>query len=441
MNKPKSTAAIIQSEQSVLSCMIIRNKCIPAVRQILKADDFSRTIHQIVFGVICTLYDAKVSPIDIPEILVEMQNQPKYESQDEEYIYFMSLDAIAENELREIRDTSVTGTNAEYHARKVKQASNKLKSCELSALIYEKSQESTTNYDDLIELAQQIVDAGKDETGSSLIMANDASQAYYSRVTEIRDRDPLLYCSTTFPTLDNEFGLFGEPNVIVLKGRRGSGKTQLLVHWTVSIAKAGHAVAVYSLDTSRDRLTDRIIANLGGFDSKTVRHCKDEASLAMIADAVAEYDKLPIAISGKSGITIKTMKHECKQLQEQGHHLGLVIIDFAELVGKSDKKASTREQELANMCQDLREMTNELGCTVALLSQMNQTGGERNSEMIGNLADVLLAWTVENGYGKLTGEKNRFGDGFIIDCSIDFSQSIIRELSKRSEPEATNEML
>lgn len=127
--------------------------------------------------------------------------------------------------------------------------------------------------------------------------------------------------------------------------------------------------------------------------------------------------------------SVADMHHQCRRLKLQNVDLGLVIVDFAELIQPPPGMRS-EEQELKTNARMLGHMANDLDCTVILLSQVNDQGGERGSRGIGNRADLLLGIIGDDPEYVIDAEKNRFGPGFAVACGIDKSTSRIWEINR-----------
>lgn len=418
----------LEAEQSTLGSMMIEQSALEDVRSILGREDFYRPAHQDIFAALCSLSDRN-EPLDILTVSDELRKQGKLD------------DCGGADYLMSLAESVPTAANVEHYAKMVKHRAALRQMIAAGTEIAGLGYNTEDKLDALMDRAEELVFKLRGHKRDGVLRVGDLMYSYLNRLEERQNKDESRLFSSGIPTMDRLFGKLGESQLITLKARRGTGKTHAAI-WLASRAmKAGRAAVFYSLEMFRWQLLDRFVSLVSGIDSRSLRYIQTEEDWRRAAEAAAQLHELPLCIVDESGTSTTAMRAQCRGLTMRGYDIGLVAIDFAELVGTHDGRRSL-EQHLAANAQGLRGLANELDCTVLLLSQTNKDGHERNSEAIGNLSDLLLS--LDNN-GVLRAEKNRFGPGFSAQLDIDYSTSRISEIDfeheeeppkvQRSEPE------
>jgi replicative DNA helicase len=408
----------LDAEQSVLGSMMIEYSAVPVAMRILCAEDFYRPSHQSVFRAIVELYERE-EPADLMTLQDELRQQD------------CLLDIGGVEYLMALVDSVPTAANIEHYSNIVKKYSL-LRAQWL--LTYEYKQRLDAPGADPKEVIAWLTDqiTSLSATGHNGLAHISTMVAEYWQLLEKRkDILDAHGWSWGIPSLNQAFGKCYGAQMVTMKGKRGSGKTHLAVHSIMACSKANKAAVFFSMEMSWAQVMDRFVAYQSGLDSLELRRPpRDESTLwEQAAGGIAKLSDMPIYVDDKAELTVRQMHAKCKALQATNVELGLVVIDYAELIGS--KALSSREQELSRIASGLRDMSKALGCTVLLLSQMNNDGGERWSQSIGNVSDLILV--VKKDDNSLFIEKNRFGPEPTIPLGMDKKTSRVWELDTRFE--------
>jgi replicative DNA helicase len=410
----------IEAEQAVLGCMMLEHSCIAGIRNILDVQDFYRITHQAMFGVIGKLYDAG-EPIDIISVNAECRKNKTLQDMESEYVFTLA-------------ESVPTAANAESYARRVKTESKRRKQQELGRLLTVAASMPDSDPDGISEiLVRELSDIGASQP-SGEIDAYKMLDSYWERYEKRSvTNDTKLYTSG-FSKMDSMFGKLGEAQFIILKGRRGSGKTHAMINFSVKCAAHKRTAVIFSYEMSKYQLLDRYIANITGTDSQALRVVTTDSATA-ISKAAVQLSEYSIKLFESGGMSVSAIRMACHALINQGCDIGFIGLDFIELV--SGSRSHNREQELGQVARELKDLATEIDTTIVALSQVNKEGAERGSEGIGNLADLLLHWMQDTDGNKkigiLAAEKNRFGPGFTINCGIDLRVSNIWEIQQATD--------
>ena len=408
----------IENEQATLGSIMIDPDMIDVVSAILTAEDFYRLNHQQLFSEILAMQE-EGEPADSRTLPTRLQKRGTLQS-------IGGLEYIMA-----IADTVPTSANAEHYAKLVQSASALRKLNATGCLLQSKAAETDTNPREVIAWLSDEVERLEAVRGTCLPKLGDSLIAHTKMIEANTGRIGLVGYTTGFSKFDALTGGFGQPMSILLKAARGTGKTHLLIQSVINCVQSGKAAVVYCMDTTEPLFNNRILAHLTGLNSFRINRPRDSDWNIITEWSAWLYDK-PIFCDYRAGVTVRDIKNDCKAIMRQGYEIGLIAIDYAELLGY-EKRFANHEQELSEVANGLKNLRDKLKTTILLLSQVNEQGGERWSKALGNLADIILTWKKEEGndgegIGRLWCEKNRFNRGFTIDCKYDFSTSRIWEI-------------
>lgn len=406
----------IEAEQSALGSMMIERSALLRGLELLSPGDFYRPVHSTIFQSLGAMAH-RGEPVD----LITLQEELKKHRQ---------LTEVGGTEyLMSCTDRVPTAANLEHYAGIVLEKAKRrrvIAACaEVTATAFDEDSE-----EDPTELftAKALTLSTKGEKDGPRKVEGIIHE-HWDRLEARKDRQDSKQFSSGFPTMDKLFGYLGEAYLVVLKGRRKKGKTHCVAHLARQASFKGRATVMYSLEMSEHHVINRLAACFGNVDSRLFHRLTDE-DWPTAAAAMGELAPAPIWVCDKPR-TVARMASECRRLKIGGAPLGLVTVDFAELITAPPGQRS-EEQELKTNARLLGDLAVELDCTVLLVSQANKEGGERGSEGIGNRCDLMLALSTDDGVsaGTLRGEFSRFGPPFKIPVRIDKATSRMGEVTQ-----------
>jgi replicative DNA helicase len=400
----------IEAEQAVLGSMLLDADALRIGVEELACDDFYRETHQIIHLALTELHDAG-TPVDIITLKIKLARMVKLEEAGgQEYLFTLA-------------ESVPTAANCEHYCRIVKEFADQRERLRLALETVARFEGDDNTPEAMSESAAKFIRAA-DTSNDRPRRISELIPSYYDNLQDYTERQDALRWKTCLPTLDANFEM-GTPRLIVVKARRGSGKTHILIDWAWHCAYHGRAALIFSLEMSERGILQRVIARSGGVNSRTVAKPWGDNDWANVLYASDQAKGLPIYISAGRGTTTARMMTIVESLKASGVDIGMIGIDYAELIGT--KARNSREQELMSVAVDLQRMADRAQASVVLLSQTNKEGGERYSEGIGNSADLLLHWEREGEQATLTCEKNRFGPGFKLPCKMNYQTSTLNE--------------
>ena len=329
----------------------------------LKPQDFHRKDNQIIFQAICNLFNLN-QPVDVITVKEELNRMKKYENVGG--IKYLSY----------LTDIIPTTSNIEKYIEIVKEKSIKRNLILIANEIIDNGNDSSIQIEELLELAEKkIFDISNGSIKKSYRHIKDIMIDTIQELEDMnKNKRKITGISTGFYDLDRKISGLKKSNLIILAARPGMGKSALAVNVAVNVAKyANKAVAIFNLEMKDTEINSRILSSESMVtNDKILNGNLDDEDWVKIATALSIVSELPIYIDDTSGLTIGEIRAKCRKLKIE-QNIGLVIIDYLQLITPSSKKNSTRENEVAEISRALKILAKELEIPVIALSQLSRT--------------------------------------------------------------------
>lgn len=397
----------VDAEQAVLGSMLTDKDAVMSAMETLKADAFYREDNKAIYEAMQNLY-GKAEPID----LITLK---------EELVQLGKLDLIGGIEyIVSLQDKVPTTANVQKYIKIV---------------------EEKYTLRNLIKTANEIIDLGYDQTQDISdimdmsekkifnIMQNNSQNAYapikdvlvdsFTKLEELYNRkEHVTGVPTGYVDLDNKTaGLHGS-ELILVAGRPAMGKTAFGLNIaTYAALKANIPVAIFSLEMSKEQLANRMLCIESMVPSDRVRTGKlDDEDWVKLASTIGPLSDSGIYIDDTPGISVTEIRTKCRKLKME-KNIGLVLIDYLQLISSSNKRAGSREQEISEISRSLKILAKELDIPVIALSQLSRAVEQRpdHRPMLSDLresgaieqdADIVMFLYRDDYYNPETDKKN-----------------------------------
>jgi replicative DNA helicase len=196
--------------------------------------------------------------------------------------------------------------------------------------------------------------------------------------------------------LDKITSGFHENELIIIAARPAMGKTAFALNIATNIAiNTDKTVALFNLEMGSEQLAMRMLSSLGQIEGQKLRTGnllnndwkRVNEAISQLADAKLYMDDTP-------GITIGEIRAKCRRLASSENGLGIVIIDYLQLISSSGKYGSNRQQEVADISRSLKTMAMELKVPVIALAQLSRAVEGRENKRP-NLSDLRESGSIE----------------------------------------------
>ena len=372
----------IEAEQAVIGAMLIDPSCVPVVIEQLRAADFyaeeNRTIFETIYGMFNSA--KKIDPVTV---LDELKAQGDYD------------EAGGRAYLMQLMEVTPTAANVREYAAIVRDKSMLRAIAGAASEIEKRVYEGGGGANEIAELAEQriySVRQGREIKGLTHI--KDVIMDLYAQLDERAHSDSdIPGLSTGFPDLDRALTGLNKSDLILVAARPGMGKTAFALNIALNAAKAsGKAVAVFQLEMSKDQLASRFLSSEALLEAqklKTGNLTPDD--WVKIARATNVLARTQIYIDDNPAITVAEIKAKCRRLGEQ---LGLIVIDYIQLMTMGGRRNDNRVQEVAEISRAMKIMAKELNVPVVCLSQLSRAA-EQRSDKRPMLSDLRESGAIE----------------------------------------------
>lgn len=216
---------------------------------------------------------------------------------------------------------------------------------------------------------------------------NQGFQAMDSLVVKLLDRvqemadnpNDVTGVPTGFYDLDRMTAGFQAGDLIVLAARPSMGKTALAINIAEHVAlNEGLPVAVFSMEMGAAQLAVRIVGSIGRIDQGHLRTGKlTDDEWPRLSEAIEKLRTISLHIDESAGLTSSELRANARRLSRQCGQLGLIVVDYLQLMSGSSSDGENRATELGEISRGLKMLARELKCPVIALSQLNRSVEQR----------------------------------------------------------------
>ena len=397
----------VESEQAVIGSMLTDKEAVSAAIEVLKPEDFYREDNRTIFEAILNLY-GRSEPIDIITLKSELSSMGKFEA-------VGGLEYIAE-----LPDKVPTTANVEQYIKIVEEKSvlrNLIKTAnEIITLGYDQTQE----VDGIIDGAEKkIFEVMQKKNQKGYTPIKDILVETFTELEQLyNQKQRITGIPTGFSDLDFRTSGLHNSDLILVAARPAMGKSAFALNIATNAAvRAKVPVAIFSLEMSKEQMTSRILCSEAMVDSNKVRTGKiDDEEWSKLAAASGELSEANIYIDDTPGISIMEIRAKCRKMKIE-KNIGLVVIDYLQLVQGSGKRGGSREQEIAEISRSLKILAKEINVPVIALSQLSRAPEQRpdHRPMLSDLrescsieqdADIVMFLYRDDYYNEDSEKKN-----------------------------------
>jgi replicative DNA helicase len=357
----------IEAESSVLGGLLLDNTAWDRVSDLVREGDFYRFEHRMVFGAIGALINLS-RPADVITVFEQLSGQGKAA----EVGGLVYLNALAQY--------VPSAGNIRRYAEIVRERAilRRLVSVsdEIATNAFNPKGRPVANI--LDEAEQKIFSIGEEgaRTRQGFQAMDTLVVALLDRVQEMADNpNDVTGVPTGFYDLDRITAGFQAGDLIVLAARPSMGKTALAINIAEHVAlNEGLPVAVFSMEMGAAQLAVRIVGSIGRIDQSHLRTGKlTDEEWPRLTEAIEKLRTISLHIDETAGLTSGELRANARRLSRQCGKLGLIVVDYLQLMSGSSNDGENRATELGEISRGLKMLAKELQCPVIALSQLNRS--------------------------------------------------------------------
>lgn len=395
----------LDAEQSVLGSMIIDKTAIAQVTEVLKADDFYRDSHKIIFAGIMDLFQRDI-PIDMITLIEHLKSIDKLEG------------AGGISYITEISNSVPSIANLNSYIKIVDEKAMLRRLIKASNEIIEKSYGGQDQVENVVDFAQKkVFDIAEKRSSSDFESISAVLERGFLEIERLfNNKGEVTGVPTGFRDLDDKTSGFQKGDMVLIAARPSMGKTTFALNIAQHAAlKSGKSVVIFSLEMSKEQLAYKLLCAEANVDMLKLRTGNlDDEDWENIARASGPLAASKIYIDDTAGVNVMEMRSKCRRIKIE-HGIDLIMIDYLQLM--SGTGGESRQQEVSEISRSIKALAKEMQCPVVALSQLSRAPEQRadHRPMLSDLresgsieqdADVVMFLYRDEYYNKETEDKN-----------------------------------
>lgn len=368
----KSALSNVACEAALLGALMLENKIIDRVCDIVEPEDFAEPVHGRIFSLIVREHSngRSANPVTLPPFL---KDDPAFQE-------------LGGGYLAQLTGTGASLVGAIDFARQVRDLASRRRLVEGLDAATALASDPNASTEQIVDAADAaIVDAGA--VGETMHQVS-AADCIREMIESIDDPDSGIVCNA-IPSLDRLWGKLREKQVVIVAGRPGMGKSAMSLSYAVGVARAGHGVLFVSLEMSSQELGGRLAADMcfngrGGVPYAAISNrnlTQDQRRL--VARAYHELGELPFQVIDTGRITIGRLgmmvRRHKRRMAARGIDLKLVIVDYLQLVS-ADNKGRSQYEAVSEVSRGMKAIAKDNGVTMMALAQLSREVEKRASK-------------------------------------------------------------
>ena len=378
----------LEAEKSLLSCILIDKDAMAKIVDILSENDFYQDSHASIYKTMKELY-GKSEAIDILTLSNRLEEKTALEK------------TGGRTYLAHLSTFVTTASNVDHYAKIIQHKATLRRLQRVASEISDLSYEEEKDVEEILDLTEQkILQVSQKYSKNAFISIGNLLTDAFDRIDELHKHGGKLRGLTSgFEDLDKITGGFQNSDLIIIAARPSVGKTSFALDIARQVAtRSKKGVGIFSLEMSKEQLVDRMLcaqANISLWKMRTgkLSDQEEDDDFSKIGDGMGQLSEAPIHIDDSAISSIMDIRAKARRLQiEKG--LGLLMIDYLQLMEGRGKYSDNRVQEVAEISRGLKGIARELDVPVIALSQLSRAV-EQTKPAIPKLAHLRESGSIE----------------------------------------------
>jgi replicative DNA helicase len=354
----------LEAEESLLGAMLLsRDAITAAVEAHVTAEDFYKPAHAHVFEAVLSLY-GQGEPVDPVTVAEELRRADLLES------------LGGRQTLLLLQAATPASANATHYAKIVNELALLRRLIGVAGDIAEMGYDDSQDVVETLDRAESLVfEVADRRVSESMVKVSDALQETLDQLEALYgSTDDITGVPTGYDGLDKLLLGLQPSNLVVVAARPGAGKTSLALGAAGNVALAARKpVLFFSMEMGTLELTKRLLAGEAGVDARRLQTGNiPEGDWTRLSHAVGRLAEAPLFIDDNPHCTVMEMRAKARRTKARHGELGLVVVDYLQLMTPLSKRAENRQVEVAEISRGLKILARELDCPVMALSQLNR---------------------------------------------------------------------
>ncbi len=378
-----------EAEQALLGSLLIDKDAIISVADILESKDFYKDKHEKIYQAMLNLWK-EGEPIDILSTANKL---------DEDEM----LDKVGgRSYLASLSNMVPTSSHAKSYAEIVRKKSTlrRLISSSTDIIQMAYKTEGGNTVDILDQAEEKLFSVSKKFLKQNFVCIKETLDKAFERMDKLDNGEQQIRgVPTGFKELDDAMAGLQPSELVLLAARPSIGKSALALDMARHAAvESGVPVGIFSLEMSKEQITDRMICansgvNLWKMRTGNISHNDDSSDFEKLGEAFDKLSKAPVYIDDSPLLNLIELKTKARRLQSE-HGLGLLVVDYLQLMSSGSDNRSGRVEEVSEISRGLKGVARELNIPVLALSQLSRSP-EMRTPAIPKLSDLRSSGSLE----------------------------------------------
>jgi replicative DNA helicase len=379
---PRALPQAADAELSLLGALLIDSEVLNKILEVLQPEDFYKVSHQKIYSAILSLFQ-KGEPFDVISLSNQLQSRGELEG------------IGGAPYLAKLAASVASGANAVHYAKIIREKAMLRHAIHVATDIVEQGFNGCEDVESFLDGAEKnIFQISERNIRQSFSPVREIVKDSFKAIEHLyENKTAVTGVSTGFKKLNELTSGFQPSDLVIIAGRPSMGKTAFALNVALNAAReSGQAVAVFSLEMSKEQLVQRMLCSEARVDSSKLRGgYLRETDWPKLTKAASTLSESALFIDDTPAISVLEMRAKTRRLKKE-QKLGMVVVDYLQLM-RSDNNES-REREVSDISRSLKALAKELKVPVVALSQLNR-GVEARNEKRPQLADLRESGSIE----------------------------------------------
>ena len=381
----KSLPNNLEAEESVLGACFLSKYALQKACESLSEESFYSERNAKIFASLSFLMDKKI-PIDLTTVTSDLKNK-------------QILDEVGGVEyLTEVLNFVPTATNIDYYIKTVEDTAILRRLIETATNIASEGYNSSANVNETLDEAEKkILNIVKNRKSSEFKTIKEVLAKTESDLEKLAEaKGEITGLATGWYDFDKLTAGLHENEFIIIAALPAMGKTAFALNMATHIAmNTSKSVALFNLEMGAEQLALRILSSLGQIEGYKLRTGNLlNTDWKRLNEATAQLSNTNLFIDDTPGITIGEIRAKCRRLASSDKGLGIVIIDYLQLISGGKNYGANRQQEVSDISRSLKTLAMELHVPVIALAQLSR-GVEAREDKRPIMSDLRESGSIE----------------------------------------------
>lgn len=379
----------IEMEEAVLGAIMLEKEKLSDVTEILpRPDCFYLDAHQKIYQAILDLL-SEGSAVDMLTVTEAMSKSGELELIGGPYT------------IAKLTNTVVSSANVISHARVVMEKFIQRELIQVSSKILTSSYEEGADVFGLLDQAEtELFDISNNYLRNDYQDIGNLLIDTLKNIEEAKNRkEGIIGVPTGYNHLDHLIAGWQKTDLVILAARPAVGKTAFALNLAINAALdpiKPTGVALFSLEMSCDQLVRRMLSITTEVPLRNIsRGTMDDTEFLQLTQRSEKLSKAKIFLDDQAGLNIFELRAKCRRLKDK-HDIGMVLIDYLQLMSVPNMKGGNREQEISKISRELKGLAKDLQIPIIALSQLSRAVEQRGEKSkMPQLSDLRESGAIE----------------------------------------------